>query len=387
MCWTYIGIRDIISIMSAPNYNALNASNGSGEAVRATVQAPRSISSTAITVNATTNWPTGTFIATTGTLLASGKLDPTTAQVFYGTASGTTITITSFAAGYTDKGNAIDDVVVIKPTTEWANIVAQGVQSTTQFPANFANFVEPTGGVWSTSSGLIGSQTAGNVWYQGVRSAIPIVATKTFTASKDTYVDFNPATSAFTYVVVNNFAAEPALTASCVRVAKCVTGASAITGFYQLAYTTPRSALTTTNPYKFSVYRNSALNSGSGAYALVSYDTKIYDTGSNIDVVTNKGRFTAPVSGFYHFDASIATGASYTAFAIALFKNGSVFNYGGRINNTNTAMTGAVVTYGDTIQLSAGDYVEIFAFGNAATALGVGSPAETKFSGFLESAT
>lgn len=105
------------------NFNALAASDGSGEPARATVTAVRPIGSTSIIVNATTNWPTGPFIATTGTLQASGTLAPATVQVFYGTASATTVTITSFAAGYTDQGNAIGDVVVIKPTTEWANIV------------------------------------------------------------------------------------------------------------------------------------------------------------------------------------------------------------------------------------------------------------------------
>lgn len=110
------------------NYNALAASNGAGEAVRATVQSPRAVGSTTITVNATTNWPTGTFIATTGTLQSNGTLNPATVQVFYGTALGTTITITSFAAGYSDLGNAINDVVVLKPSTEWANIVANALQ-------------------------------------------------------------------------------------------------------------------------------------------------------------------------------------------------------------------------------------------------------------------
>jgi len=219
-----------------PNYNALSASDGSGEAVRATVLSTREVGSANIDVNAITNYPTGTFIATTGTFLSSGKLDPTTVQVFYGTADGTTITITSFAAGYSDLGNAIGDVVVLKPTTEWANIVAQGMQSTTQFPSQFANFVEPAGGVWSTSSGLIGSMTAGNVWYNGVRSVIPVVTSKTFTASKDTYVDFNPATSVFTYVLETNGAAQPAVTSGCVRVALIVTGASAISSIYQAAY-------------------------------------------------------------------------------------------------------------------------------------------------------
>jgi len=243
------------------NYADLVASDGSGEPIRAAVQADRSIGSSTLTVNLTTNWPTGTFIATTGTLLSDGTLNPTTAQVFYGTASGATITITSFAAGYSDLGNSIGDVVVIKPTTEWANLASQGIQSTTQFPAQFANFVEPAGGVWSTSSGLVGAMTAGNVWYNGVRSAMPLITSKTFTASKDTYVDFNPSSSAFTYVAETNGSAEPAVTASNVRVAKVVTEASAISSIAQGQYQTPVS-----NPFStiFSRQVQSYTNTGSG---------------------------------------------------------------------------------------------------------------------------
>lgn len=111
-------------------YAALQASDGAGESIRATVQSPgRSIGSSVIPVNAITNYPTGTFIGITGKLTASNTL--TNAQVFYGTASGTNITITSFAPGYSDLGNSAGDVVVIKPTTEWANLVAKFIMNAT----------------------------------------------------------------------------------------------------------------------------------------------------------------------------------------------------------------------------------------------------------------
>jgi hypothetical protein len=108
------------------DFAALVASDGDGEAVRATVQSPgRDIGSSVIPVNAITNWPTGACIITTGTLQANNTI--ASPQVFYGTASDTEITINSFAPGYTDLGNSAGDVVVIKPTTEWANLVAQFV--------------------------------------------------------------------------------------------------------------------------------------------------------------------------------------------------------------------------------------------------------------------
>lgn len=112
------------------NYSALLASDGEGEAVRATVQSPgRDIGSSSIPVNALTNWPTGPCIITTGTLQANNTI--ASPQVFYGTASGTSVTIGSFAAGYTDLGNSAGDVVVIKPCTEWANLVGTHINNIT----------------------------------------------------------------------------------------------------------------------------------------------------------------------------------------------------------------------------------------------------------------
>lgn len=136
------------------NYAALQASDGAGEAVRATVQSPgRDIGSSVIPVNALTNYPTGTFIGTTGTLQANNTL--ANAQVFYGTASGTDITITSFAPGYTDLGNSAGDVVVIKPTTEWANIISDFIKT------GVFNAIYPVGCIYAETTGVNPNTTFG----------------------------------------------------------------------------------------------------------------------------------------------------------------------------------------------------------------------------------
>lgn len=221
--------------MAITNAN-LPVSNGSGDAALAHIQSNRVIGSTTIATDTISNWPAN-FIATTGTLLSSGFIDPTTKTDFYGHLGvGNQLIIDGFCPGNADNGNTSGQVVVIKPNTEWANLIAQGVQSTSNFPFQFANFVEPQAAIWTTTSGLVGTQTTGYVWYQGVRYSIPAVATFTFTASKDTYVDVNPATGAYTYVPVANNATEPAITANCVRVAKIVTGASTVTNIYQSNY-------------------------------------------------------------------------------------------------------------------------------------------------------
>lgn len=101
----------------------IKGSNGSGQAVRGAVTNARTIGSTTLKVDSVTNYPSQ-FIATTGKLGPSGILDNTTVQVFFGHLSGADIIIDSFAPGYVDKGNSVADVVILKPTTAWADEVA-----------------------------------------------------------------------------------------------------------------------------------------------------------------------------------------------------------------------------------------------------------------------
>lgn len=102
----------------------IRASNGNGEAVRGSVTSQRSPGATTLMVDSIINWP-AYFIATTGVRLADGTLDPSTALVFEGRISGSHIEIDSIAPGYTDDGNSVGDVVLVKPTTRWADMVAE----------------------------------------------------------------------------------------------------------------------------------------------------------------------------------------------------------------------------------------------------------------------
>jgi len=79
----------------------------------------------------------------------------------------------------------------------------------------------------ATSGTLTSTISAGVAYVQGVR-VTPIATSKTYTDSRDTYVDLD-STGAYTYAVVINGAAEPAITAGCLRVAKVVTGGSVTT--------------------------------------------------------------------------------------------------------------------------------------------------------------
>lgn len=138
-----------------------------------------------------------------------------------------------------------------------------------------------------------------------------------------------------------------------------------------------------TNPYKFSVYRNAPYTTGS----VLPCDTALFDTGNNVDLVTNKGRFTAPIAGFYFF-----TGVFHVdlpggnGIAGSLYKNG-----GTQIITGFEGVQGAVGLFGfqavasGLFQLAAGDYVEFTTFGSGVA--GTTGSANNGFMGFLVSAT
>lgn len=124
----------------------LNASDGTGEASQASVQAIRTAGANSITVSSLSHWP-AKFIATTGTLIPvqgtnQKTIDPSTMLVFAGHISAGKIVIDSVAPGYVDQGSKVNDVVIIKPTTFWADILAGAVQSVsgngTPVPATFS---------------------------------------------------------------------------------------------------------------------------------------------------------------------------------------------------------------------------------------------------------
>jgi hypothetical protein len=138
------------------------------------------------------------------------------------------------------------------------------------------------------------------------------------------------------------------------------------------------------NPYKFSVYRNAALNTGSTTFVLVPFDTKTFDTSSNVDITTNVGRFTAPVAGFYFFCANVSV-LGITDTLVNLYKNGTNIYYGSRLGGS-TANTNVGIN--QLVQLSANDYIEVYIYSATVRALDVGTnPIKTWFSGYLVSAT
>lgn len=130
-------------------------------------------------------------------------------------------------------------------------------------------------------------------------------------------------------------------------------------------------------PVKFSVYRGTAWNSGNNAFALVTFDNENFDTGSNYSVST--GRFTAPIAGFYWVMFNLQTGTSTTNLIGSFYVNGSEVR---RYRYNAATATGTGVFGAELLQLSATDYVQVYCFDNATTAMDTGS-LKTFFSGFL----
>lgn len=114
-------------------------------------------------------------------------------------------------------------------------------------PELTANFIA-SGGVVAISSGLIGTFSNMVHYVSGKRYKKTTVANKTYTASKDTYVDADSTSSAtVTYTEVANGAAAPALAAGSIRIAKVVTGAS-ITSITQTGTDSLGNSIANRNP-------------------------------------------------------------------------------------------------------------------------------------------
>lgn len=138
------------------------------------------------------------------------------------------------------------------------------------------------------------------------------------------------------------------------------------------------------NPYKFSAYRNAAANTGNNAFAKITFDTELFDSNSNFD--TSNGRYTVAVTGYYYVTAAAHTGVSTVNPVISIFKNGSEFIRGNKINTT--LGSGAGLQVSDLVYLAAGDYIEIYINTNPAVAMEVGTgPNHPRFSAFLVSRT
>ena len=144
-----------------------------------------------------------------------------------------------------------------------------------------------------------------------------------------------------------------------------------------------------TNPYKFSVYlpSNQALSSSTWTKAHLSSEN--FDSNSNFDSTTNY-RYTVPVSGFYFINAQIGIGSSGTnaiANTGAIYKNGSAVVVGPSMVGNGTSNALPRIQMNALLQLSAGDYIELWGYCGEGSRDIAGGANATYLTGFLVSQT
>lgn len=105
------------------------------------------------------------------------------------------------------------------------------------------------------------------------------------------------------------------------------------------------------------------INTNASAVKL-AYDTKLNDSHGSFS--TSNNRFTAPIAGRYCFDAGLQLAGTNVIAAqefMVLYKNGSAYRYATNFKSATGVAYGMNMSV-CSIQLNAGDYVEIFFFGS-----------------------
>ena len=115
----------------------------------------------------------------------------------------------------------------------------------------------------------------------------------------------------------------------------------------------------------------------------VSYGSELFDTTNDYDATTNY-RFTPSVEGYYFITSRLEYNGHYSGDGIlAIYKNGSAFNYIGFRSGTS----GGVKAVGGTALIylnGSTDYIEMYVYQNTGATRGTGTNGIiNQFSGYL----
>ena len=129
----------------------------------------------------------------------------------------------------------------------------------------------------------------------------------------------------------------------------------------------------------FSAYRSGDQSVTSGVYTKIAFNAETFDTASCFDSTTNY-RFTPNIAGYYQLNCTVShNGTSVSSAVPAVYKNGSIYQYGPYIQATNANSSISTMLYlnGTT------DYVEIYAYQTGSVAAWSGNTYSTWFNGHL----
>lgn len=310
---------------------------------------------------------------TSGILIIEPDSTSSREVIFYTSKGASTITCPSDGRGWSGTSatsHLTGSTVIMASVDEYFEGLADGTLSTDPFRSQtIANHVV-SGGVVAQSSGLIGTFSNIVFYLNGQRYSGSSIANKTYTASKDTYVDITATsggTVSVTYTEVANGATAPALSANYLRIAKVVTNGSAITSVTQNPSTDgigntfrnigPFSTANFSMPVRFRGYKASGSQAVTGGVATkITFTTEEYDAGANYDA--SNSRFTAPISGVYFLNTIVQTlaGTTTTDNNLALYKNGSLMRKGGNLKSGVYPQHQVIGMF----PLAAGDYIEVY---------------------------
>lgn len=166
-----------------------------------------------------------------------------------------------------------------------------------------------------------------------------------------------------------------------------ITGASTVTN---AALATGIQTSKFSNPYKFQVYLAGTASNPGNVWTQMKFDTKVFDTSSNYSTSTNL--FTAPVNGFYQFNAAYGCSSTTDGQLVSIGINKNTFStsptyQGATFDNGGTSIV--ALTMSKLIQLTAGDTIGVYFYNNSGTQIAFTgtNPMYTYFEGYLVSAT
>lgn len=129
----------------------------------------------------------------------------------------------------------------------------------------------------------------------------------------------------------------------------------------------------------FSAYLNGTQSVTTGQYAKININTEDFDTDNAFDATTNY-RFQPTVAGYYWITGAVATdGTNPTSAVAAIYKNGSQHKLGSYIQASSASSTVSCLVYlnGST------DYIELYGYQTADTAIWGGGATDNYLQGFL----